>query len=119
MPQWSSGKCKVFEVLSGQDLSLAVAGALLASLLNKTVGAVSNCHSSQMVSARCLKSKWDLPVAGALLSLSSGEEKDLAEQKSRSCQQLPQCSSGKCKVFEVLSGQNLSLAVAGALLASL
>ena len=56
MPQWSGGKCKVFEVLSGQDLSLAVAGALLASLLNKTVGAVSNCHSGQVVSARCLKS---------------------------------------------------------------
>ena len=71
----------MFEVLSGQDLSLAVAGALLASLLNKTVGAVSNCHSGQMVSARCLKSKWDLsvPVAGALLALSPGEEKDLAE----------------------------------------
>ena len=30
--KWSSGKDKVYEVLSGQDLSLAVAGALLASL---------------------------------------------------------------------------------------
>ena len=48
---------------------------------NKKTGAVSNCHCGQVVKAKCLKSKWDrsLPVAGALLALSSGEEKDLAE----------------------------------------
>ena len=75
-----------------------------------------------MVSARCLKSKWpgSVPAGGwSPFSFVVGRKKGFGKVKTRSCQQLQRWSSGKCEVFEVLSGQDLSLAVAGALLASL
>ena len=73
---------------------------------------VSNCHSGQVVSARCLKSKWpgSVPAGGwSPFSFVVGRKKGFGKVKTRSCQQLQRWSSGKCKVFEVLSGQDLCL----------
>ena len=50
MPQWSSGKSKVFEVLSGQDLSLAVAWRHFSFVVGRKKGlAEYNSRSCQQL----------------------------------------------------------------------